>query len=127
MTESIADRWTKKYNECNDTLLLDTDGASNELQIFKTTSSRKHKLSQHQKYREMMMVCKELCDISSDLPIKEFKGVLKFIKDAKDMIRNGKAVIVKEVGSFHDGEDESDCGHEIVQQDLDQFDTNSAL
>ena len=67
----------------------------------------------------MMMVCKGLCDISSDLPMKEFKGVLKLIKNAKDMIRNGKAVIVKEVSSFHDSEeDESDCDHEIVEQDL---------
>ena len=45
ITESIADRWTKKYNECNDTLLLDTDGASNELQIIKTTRNRKQNIT----------------------------------------------------------------------------------
>ena len=116
ISDSIADRWTKRYNDCgNSTPSGDVYDIShsNELEVVKSSGCKTSKLSRHQKYRQMMIVCKELCDTSSDLPIKKYQATLKLIKDVTQMIRGGKAVVIKGLPTTQSDE-EGDCNDDML-------------
>ena len=44
-----------------------------------------------------MLLCKDFCDISSDLPHQDYNMICNFIKDTTQTIRNGKTVVMKEL------------------------------
>ena len=63
-------------------------------------------MSRHQKYRELMLLFKDFCDISSDLPQRDYNMICNFIKDTTKTIRNGKTVVVKELSQIVSSEDQ---------------------
>ena len=63
-------------------------------------------MSRHQKYQELMLQCKEFCDVSSDLPHRDYIMICNFIKDMTQAIRNGKTIVVKELSEKISKEDQ---------------------
>lgn len=53
-----------------------------------------------------MLLCKDFCDISCDLPYRDYNMIYRCIKDTIQAIRNGKTVIVKELSQMVSGEDQ---------------------
>ena len=62
--------------------------------------AKTRKLSRHQKYQQLMLLCKELSDISSDLPIQDYQMMVQFIKGANYTVCNGKSTVVKELSEM---------------------------
>ena len=63
----------------------------------KASPLKSKKLSRHQKYRQLMLHCQELSDVSSDLPIRDYQMIVRFIKGVTCTVHNGKSLIVKEL------------------------------
>ena len=60
--------------------------------------AKTRKLSRHQKYQQLvMLLCKELSDISSDLPIRDYQMIVQFIKGVTCTVPNDKSIVVKEL------------------------------
>ena len=105
----ITQRWTKAYNICLNVSDFVEQEHSVELDIMKYSDispCKKQKMSRHQKYRELMLQCKEFCDVSSDLPHRNYIMICNFIKDATQAIRNGKTIVVKELSEKINKEDQ---------------------
>ena len=105
----IAQRWTKAYNICLNVSDFVEQEHSVELDILKYSDispCKKQKMSRHQKYRELMLQCKEFCDVSSDLLHQDYIMICNFIKDATQAIRNGKTIVVKELSEKINKEDQ---------------------
>ena len=47
-----------------------------------------------------MLLCKELSDISSDLPIQDYQMMVQFIKGVNCTVCNGKSTVVKELSEM---------------------------
>ena len=47
-----------------------------------------------------MLLCKELSDISSDLPIQDYRMMVQFIKGVTCTVHNGKSIVVKELSEM---------------------------
>ena len=70
----IADRWIKEYNCSKYQDEATTSDNTSDVQVevikhVKASPLKSTKLSRHQKYRQLMLHCQELSDVSSDLPI----------------------------------------------------------
>ena len=71
--EIIAQRWTKQYNTCSNAADLDFVECEHNIEVdvmkySEVSPCKKQKMSRHQKYRELMLLCKDFCDISNDFP-----------------------------------------------------------
>ena len=113
----IAQRWTKAYNIClnvSDSVEREVSDSVEqehnvEVDIMKYSDispCKKQKMSRHQKYQELMLQCKEFCDVSSDLPHRDYIMICNFIKDMTQAIRNGKTIVVKELSEKISKEDQ---------------------
>ena len=84
--EIIAERWTKEFNvfsgqaeehENGEDL---SDSVVDVMKYLEVTPYKKQMLSIHQKCQELMLLCKDVCDISSDLPNRDYHILYSFIK-----------------------------------------------
>ena len=93
--EVIAQRWIKQYNTCSNAADYIQHEHNVEVDVMKYSEvslCKKQKMSRHQKYRELMLLCKDFC---SDLIITIM--ICNFIKDTtqtsykewKDCCREG--------------------------------------
>ena len=67
----IGEQWAKEYN-CSEHQNVATSSENTEVEVLKhmeVSPAKTKNLSRLQKYRQLMLLCKELSDISSDLPI----------------------------------------------------------
>ena len=113
--EIIAQRWTKQYNTCSNAADLDFVECEHNVEVdvmkySEVSPCKKQKMSRHQKYRELMLLCKDFCDISSDLPQRDYNMIHNIIKDTTKSIKDGKTVVVKELSQIISSEDQK-CKH----------------
>ena len=47
------------------------------------------KLSKHQKYRKMILLWKELSDLSSDLLMRDYEVIVRVVKDVICKVKSG--------------------------------------
>ena len=109
--EMIAERWTKQYNTYSDVadFVKNEHDVEVDLDVMKyseVSPCKKQKMSRHQKYQELMLLCKDFCDISCDLPHRDYNMIYNFIKYTTQTIRNGKTVIVKEMSQMINNDDQ---------------------
>ena len=101
--EIIAERWTKEFNAFSDQAEEHEnekdlpDSVVDVMKYSEVSPCKMQKLSRHQKYRELMLLCKDFCDLSSDLPSRDYHMIYNFIKHTTQTIKDGKTVVVKEL------------------------------
>ena len=47
-----------------------------------------------------MLLCKDFCDLSSDLPNRDYQRICNFLKDTTEAIRNGKMISIMELSQL---------------------------
>ena len=78
-------------------------------------SPRKNtKLSRHQKYHKMILLCKELSDLSCDLSMRDYEVIVRVVKDVLCKVKSGKfgeIILINEAVRF-----QSDAVHDLIDE-----------
>ena len=93
----LLGRWTKEYN-CQQSIISNPTHnqesvSITDVQLLKLTDvspQKNTKLSRHQKYRKMILLCKELSDLSSDLSMRDYVVIVRVVKDVICKVNSGK-------------------------------------
>ena len=118
----VGERWTKEYNCKQDIISNPThnqEGAGiTDFQLLKLTDvspQKKTKLSRHQKYRKMILLGKELSDLSSDLSMRDYEVIVRVVKDVICKVKSGK---FGEINFMHEAEilECDDAVHDLIDE-----------
>ena len=117
----VGERWTKEYN-CQQGIISNPTHnqesvSITDVQLLKLTdvSPRKNtKLSRHQKYRKMILLCKELSDLSSDLSMRDYEVIVRVVKDVICKVKSGK---FGEINLINEAvRSQSDAVHDLIDE-----------
>ena len=108
-----------------------TSSENTEVEVLKhveISPTKTGKLSRHQKYQQLMLLCKELSDIiSSDLPIQDYQMMVQFIKGVTCTVCNGKSIVVKELSEMLGNNSQMEDGKKDPRFSLSQDSGNVIL